>query len=261
MRLRLFVVIALVFASGAAQAEKLYSYWTLESVGPLGELQVTADVPFLEQRLLPLRLVRLVEPAQISQSKRLAAEAYLFLVYQPDGNTAFCTIKDQSDSSAAKSLFIPMLDKRPCLIDKDRDGSFDSTFSVFDGYGSALTPSGNPSSAKPLIAPARYVNVSPAEFPVVRRLSYALTSLGDVQKRKLSVEYDNGRGFVPWVNESPLSPAAPTALNVRAEIVQVDGNQARIRVFMDSSKGIVGNSSGVFKIADPPSNIDNFISN
>lgn len=244
---------AMLAAPGAAWAEPLYSYWTLQPIGPLGDMDAAADKPFLEQRLLPARLVRLTETATISKGKSVAAGTFLFAVFQKDGQIAFCTTKDQSGGNVAKSLFIPMFDKRPCLVDRDRDGAFDAAFSVFDKYGSALTPSGNLSSAKPLAAPARYDAAAPEDFPAVRRLAYTIAFPNDDKKRQIAVKFDNGGGYAPWQNVSPDStPAAPTALNVRAEVRAVTADSARIHVGANAELGLLGSSSGGFAVMPLP---------
>jgi hypothetical protein len=236
-----------------AAAEDLYTIWSLHAGGDVGELSVSENVPFVELRLRPYRLVRLTSPAQVSRRDQLPAGTFLFLVLQRDGQTAYCTIKDQLLGNAARSLFIPILDRRPCLVDADRDGQFEARFGVFDKYGSALTPSGNLSSARPLPAPAGYESVDPALFPVTRQLSFALDAVDRPEGRRLIVSYDNGSGYVPMVNSSPDSTAnRPTALNVAAEILEASGNAARIRVSIDSSQYVIGDSDGAFTVAPLP---------
>ena len=256
MRRRVWCLVSLCAAisiSPTAQAEPLRSYWTLEPLGPLGETQATAKQPFLEQRLLPFKLARLTEPAQLGEGKSLDTGTYLFAVFQKDGQVAFCTSKDQSTNNVAKSLFIPLLDKRPCLIDQNRDGLFESVFTVFDKEGSALAPSGNLSSAKPLVAVSRYEFAAPSDYPVVRKLSYTLASIGNAKRRSITVRFDNGRGFKRMENFSPDStPAAPTALNVRAKVLDFDGESARIRVSSVPGIGILGDSLGTFAITSAP---------
>lgn len=256
---RVFAVLAVAAVSatpGTALAKPLFSYWTLQPLGPLGDMQATAGTPFLEQRLLPVKLVRLTESATLANGKSVPSGTYLFAVFQADGAIGFCTTKDQSGGNVAKSLFIPALDKRPCLVDRDDDGAFDAAFSVFDKYGSALTPSGNLDSAKPLAAPARYESVAPSDFPAVRRFSYTIASLDDDRKRALSVRFDNGGGYAPWSNFSRDStPAIPTALNIRAEVQGFSGDTARIRVSAAPEVGILGNSSGTFAVVPLPETV------
>lgn len=245
--------VALVSAA-AVGAAPLYSVWQLQPMGQLGELQVVEGNMFLQQRLVPYRMVRLTEKAQWSKKAAVDAGTYLFAVWQDDGQMAWCTTKDQSGSHVAKSLFIPMLDRRPCLVDKDADGRFDSYFMVFDKYGSALTPSGNLSSAKPLVAPAAYASAPPTEFPVVRAFAYSLLNVANPDKRAIDVMYDNGRGFTQMVNTSPNStPDAPVALNLVAHVLSVEGKTAQINVETIPGIFVVGDSDGTFGAARLPS--------
>lgn len=239
--------------SSPAGAEDLYTIWSLQAPDDVNELTVSENIPFVELRLQPFRLVRLTSPAQISRREQLETGTFLFLVLQRDGQMAYCTIKDQSLGNAARSLFIPMLDRRPCLVDADRDGQFEARFGVFDKYGSALTPSGNLSSARTLPTPASYETVDPALFPVTRRLSFALDAVDRPERRRLVVAYDNGSGYVAMENSSPGSTAErPTALNVAAQVLQASGNEARIRVTIDSSQYVIGDSDGAFTVAPLP---------
>lgn len=246
-------LVALVSAA-AVGAAPLYSVWQLQPMGPLGEMQAVEGSTFLQQRLVPYRMVRLTEKAQWSKKSALDAGTYLFAVWQDDGRMAWCTTKDQSGGHVAKSLFIPMLDRRPCLVDQDGDGRFDSYFTVFDKYGSALTPSGNLASAKALVAPAAYASAPPAEFPVVRAFGYSLANLTNPQRRAIAVTYDNGGGAAPMVNTAPNSaPDALVALNLVAHILSVEGQTAQINVETIPGIFAVGDSGGTFGAARLPS--------
>jgi len=236
-----------------AAAEDLFTVWSINLAGDVAEMNVREDEPFLELRLEPLRLVRLTAPAQISRREQLAAGTFLFLVMQRDGQTAYCTIKDQSLGNVARSMFIPVLDRRPCLVDADRDGMFEARFGVFDKYGSALTPSGNLSSARELSAPVAYEVVDSALFPVIRSFSFAIDGVGNPQSRRIVVSYDNGSGYVPMENISPDStPERLTSLNVAAELLEVNGAEGRVRVSVDRSKYVVGDSDGDFVVEPLP---------
>jgi hypothetical protein len=243
----IIMITALFGLVAPACAKPLVSVWTLEPQGPVGAIAATFSKPFLEQRLLPLRLARLREDASLSSGKILPKGTYLFVVFQNDGQAAYCTIKDQSSGHVAKSFFIPILDKRPCLVDTNRDGIFEAAFSVFDKYGSALTPSGNLSSSKPLKVPAGYDLGSPKEFPVARRFSYALTGGHEIAKVKISVQYDNGSGYVNMQNFSPKDvPGEPSALNLTAKIVEIKDDVAKIDVRIDPDQYLLGDSGGAF---------------
>ncbi|WP_298464969.1 hypothetical protein [uncultured Erythrobacter sp.] len=242
---------------GPAHAEKLYSVWTLEPTTEIGSVTYQSGEPILVQRLLPYEAVRLKEPARIKKKKQLNANVILFKVYQADGQAAYCTLKDQSTGHTSKSLFIPVLDKRPCLVDEDGDGVFDKRFSVFDKYGSALTPSGNLSKAKDLYAPAAYEKVAPSEFPVFRGFSFYLKNPESQRKREIGIEYDNGRGYNGWMNRSPDStPEMPTALNVRVSEVTIRNGLGTLNVQVDPTVFIVGTSGGTFYVSDLPAFVE-----
>lgn len=252
--IRLVATVLLVLASAApASAERLYSVWTLEPTTPIGHLTYDSEGPLLIQRLLPYRAVRLVEPAQIKRNRQIDEGVVLFEVYQADGQSAYCTLKDQSVGNAARSLFIPILDKRPCLVDEDGDGRFDKRFNVHDNYGSALTPSGNLSKAKNLRAPAAYEVVEPDEFPLFRGFSFNLQKANDPEERSLSIHYDNGSGYVLWENVSPSStPENPTALNVRLSDIDITQSQGSLTVAVDASVYLIGTSDGQFAVSALP---------
>jgi hypothetical protein len=218
----------------------------------VGSVVALTGKVFLEQRLLPYRLARLSGDAILPNGKQISAGTYLFIVYQQDGRAAYCTIKDQSGGNVSKSLFIPALDKRPCLVDADKDGKFESSFGVFDKYGSALTPSGNLSSAKPIAAPVSYNIVEPAEFPVVRKFSFTLTG-SELAKARIEVQYDNGTGYVPLENrvKDPVA-GSPEALNLRADIETLQSNQAKMNLTIDPNRFVVGDSGGSFVTAFIP---------
>ena len=255
MLARLCTVLAagLALPATAAHAEDLFTVWSLQPQGAIGEVTATEDQPFAELRLVPLHLVRLTEPVQMSRRSQLPAGTALFAVFQADGQVAYCTIKDQSDANAARSAFIPILDRRPCFVDADRDGRFEARFNVFDKYGSALTPSGNLSSARELDVAVGYAPGDPADFPVARTLAFSLTSIDDPARRAIAVQYDNGRGYVPMVNTSPDStPVRPTALNIAADVLEAQGNAARLRVAIDTTQYVVGDSDGNFVVLPLP---------
>jgi hypothetical protein len=104
--------------------------------------------PFLEQRLLPVRMVRLVDPLQVG-NRSVAAGTPLYLVFNSRGAIAWCTVKDRS----AGRLF-PFLNQRPCFTDSNGDGRLDSSFSVFDRHGGPPSVRGSIDAAQPLGASA-----------------------------------------------------------------------------------------------------------
>jgi hypothetical protein len=166
-------------------AEKFSTVWTFKPVTQGLPSSTELDKPFFEQRALPYRLVRLSEEVQIGKSKPLAKGTLLYLIMDKTNRMAFCTFKDLSSGNAAKSLFIPALDTRPCLIDDDRDGKFEKTFSVFELWGSvAPTAKGDIAKAKP-IAPVAYTEADPSETLTDYRLRFEVHAKGKVPEPQL----------------------------------------------------------------------------
>lgn len=251
-RYSLFVAAAFAAVSPAS-AERLYSAWRLIPVSGMGEVDVPFRETFAEQKLIPFKLVRLSAETKIADKKFLPEGTYLFAVYQEDGKQAFCPAKNQSLGNAAKSLFIPMFNKRPCLVDANADGKFEATFSVYDKYGSALTPSGDLSSAKPLPVAAAYDEVEPELFPESRRFLYAFFDSGKKRPTIIYVRYQNGEGFSPLKNIDPMRvPNAPRALNLVAYISEQTETRIKANVVADSQSVIVGDSGGSFKLGILP---------
>lgn len=179
----IFMVAPVIAAlTSPVSAENFSTVWTFKQVTT--EVPTSAEVGkvFFEQRVLPYRLVRLDQALAIAKDKQLPAGTLLYLVMDKANRMAFCTFKDSSAGNAAKSLFIPALDTRPCLVDDDRDGRFEKMFSVFELYGSvAPTPRGDIQKAK-VISPVAYSDANPADAPTDYRLSFQIgtTSKGTV---------------------------------------------------------------------------------
>ena len=193
MKLQISIACAALAGASPAAAEKLATVWTFKPVTQTVPTIVELDKPFFEQRPVPYRLVRLTEALNIGKDKPVTAETLLYLVMDKTNRMAFCTFKDNSSGNAAKSLFIPALDRRPCLIDDDRDGRFEKTFSVFELWGSvAPTPKGDMARAS-AITPVGYVDADPAETPTEYRLSYWVhaTNKGTVPQLRFKFEGKN----------------------------------------------------------------------
>ena len=124
------------------------TYWRLKPVVAESPSSVAVGTPFFEQRLLPVRLVALTEPLVVG-GRTLPQGTFLYLVFNDAGKIGYCTIKDRSAGNQARSLFIPILDQRPCLVDSDGDGRFDGTFSVYDKYGGPPSVRGSIDGAQP----------------------------------------------------------------------------------------------------------------
>jgi hypothetical protein len=184
---RLLCGLAVLFASAPVSAERIHTYWRLEPVEQALPTRAIFGTPFLEQRLLPVRLVRLIEPITVG-SETLPAGTVLYLVFNSDGRVGWCPPKDRSLGNRARTLFIPILDQRPCLTDSDNDGRFDSSFSVYDKYGGPPSVRGSIDAARPLGASARFVEADVHEFPQDMRMRLELRGSRNLRRarRRLS---------------------------------------------------------------------------
>ena len=229
--------IALVAAAAPAAAEPLTTLWTLEPIA-VPPTSVAYGDRFFEQRLLPGRLVR---------TSGQPAAKLLYLVYTADRRVAWCTFKDRSTGNVAKSLFIPALDKRPCYIDRDDDGRFDASFSVFDKYGSMATPSGNPGEVTPLPAPIAYQRVDPRLAPATMRVAFELGGSSDPARTRVTVAFAKGGGnrWDALVGETPRQGNTLRVLNTALTIRSVSGKLATISLQVDPDVLVTGSSGGV----------------
>ncbi len=191
-----FGIAALIFAT-PANAEHITAYWQLESDRQSGPVDIARGTPFLKQRVLPVKLARLAESAAPNgPTTPVPAGTLLYLVVNDSGQRGWCTLKNLA--GAAKSLFIPALDRRPCFVDNDGDGHFDASFSVFDIYSqlSPPQPRGNLGSATPIARPARYEVVDVHAFPEEITLTYTLVgSQTDIMGVRMQVALDRPGHF------------------------------------------------------------------
>ena len=249
----------LLINSSHADAKALITVWTMEPISPLGEVTADYKKPFLTQRILPCRAVRLTSDAVLAGGKTIHSGTYLFLVFHDDGQFGFCSQKDRSLKNSMKSLFMPIMDKRPCFVDSNRDGIFESAFSVFDKYGTALTPSGNIASAQALQTKASYEAVSPQTFPSAQKLSYSFSGKKDLPKMRVSVQYDNGSGYKEMRSESPDDqPGYLHVLNLLVKIEQLNAESALVTLSNDSDLYVIGDSGGYFQASKLPSYVLNW---
>ncbi len=195
--MRCAIVLALLaIGFRPALAERVETYWRLQPVEQSAPTAADHGQTFFEQRLLPVRLVRLADPVTIGR-RTLPADTFLYLVFNDDGRIGFCTLKDRSPGNQARTLFIPMLDRRPCLVDSDNDGRFDGTFSVFDKWGGPPSVRGSIDAATPLGATAAYRDTDPGEFPVDMRMLLEFTGSPDNPARtRMRVSFSDPIGGV-----------------------------------------------------------------
>ena len=128
MKCALLIALMIAGIASPATAEKFSTVWTLQDQKQVRPTTAVLDEVFFEQRVVPLRLVQLSEPLALGKDKQLAKGTMLYLILDKSNRMAFCTFKDSSVGNVSKSFFIPALDTRPCLIDDDRDGKFEKSF-------------------------------------------------------------------------------------------------------------------------------------
>jgi hypothetical protein len=230
------------FNSSTVKAERLNSIWTLEPESNQSQQTVTYGKQFFIQKLLPLKSVKLDEDAGGSAT----TGTLLYLVFTDDHQIAFCTFKDLSAKHAASSLFIPILDRRPCFVDRDGDGKFEASFSVFDKYGSMATPSGNLSDAKPLPRPVAYEAADPHLAPHTMRIAFVLGGGQQPERARVDLVFDKA-GKDQWeALEGPVRRNGRVILvaNSRVTIDSVVDKTASVRIDVDSAVLLTGGSGG-----------------
>lgn len=245
---RLGAAIAAMFIAAPAVAEPLSTLWTLEPV-ERAPATVTYGQRFFEQRLLPIKLVKITAPVAGPP-----AGTFLYLVYTARHQIGWCTFKDRSASNAAKSLFIPALDKRPCFLDRDHDGRLDATFSVFDKYGSMATPSGNPGDAIPLPQPVPFQSANPHSAPEAMRIAFQLSGSSDPAKVRVTVMLTkNSRNrWDALVGNTPRQANILRVLNAQLTVHSVISKQAAITVYAEPDALVTGSSGGVLATTERP---------
>jgi hypothetical protein len=245
---RALAPVALLTATPAA-AEHIIAHWQLEASAQSGTAKIGFSAPFLTQRILPVKLVKLREAAlPAGSTESVPAGSLLYLVSNDAGTIGYCTLKNRK--GAAKSLFIPALDKRPCFVDRDGDGRFDGSFSVFDIYSrlSPPQPRGSINAAKIISKPAAFEQVDVYSFPDQMTLSYRLA--GDrsaLEKVKLEVTLDRP-GHRDWVEvkgfdapEGRLVAALGTAVLLKS----IDGAGVEVEMRIPSPAYARGQVNGI----------------
>lgn len=215
-----------------ARAERTFTYWHLEPVGPTDARSAAWGTPFLEQRMLPIRLVRLTEAITVGR-RTLPAGTFLYLVFNEDRRIGFCTLKDRSAGNQARTLFIPILDQRPCLVDSDNDGRFDSSFSVYDKWGGPPSVRGSLNAAQSIGTSARFEEVDVHDFPVDMRMALSFAGSRDSPRRaRIRVTFNESIGG-QWQElgglETPAGVAFPVG-NLLILLHSVAGGEASFEV-------------------------------
>jgi hypothetical protein len=228
------LIVCLAAASTSASAERITTLWHLVPANPVPPSSVGWNQLFFEQRLLPVRLVRTTAAGDYG-GKTLPAGTYLYLVFNDDHQIAYCTLKDRSVGHAAATLFMPILDQRPCFVDEDNDGMFEKSFSVFDKYGGPPTVRGSIKAATPFGGQIPFTEVDPAELPYDLRASIAIRGKHDPRKARMSFQFSKGLGaqwYDEWRRPGTDEPVYDV-LNTEVRINAVSGETADITVKYD----------------------------
>lgn len=228
------LLLGLSVVSAPASAERITTLWRLVPVNRQPPPSVSWNQPFFEQRLLPVRLVRTTATGEYG-GKTIAAGSYLYLVFNDDRQIGYCTLKDRSVGHAAATLFIPILDQRPCFVDEDNDGKFEKTFSVFDKYGGPPTVRGSIKAAQPFGGQIPFNEVDPGELPYDLRVSMAIRGRHDPRKARVSFQFSKNLGaqwFDEWRRKGTDEPVYDV-LNTEIHIESVSGEIANIRLTYD----------------------------
>lgn len=222
-------VAAAALAAAPAQSERIRTYWRLEPVAAEAPSRVAFGATFFEQRLLPVRLVELTEPAAAG-GETLARGTLFYLVFNDDGRIGYCMIKEGSAGAPNKLLSIPILNQRPCLVDSDSDGRFDKGFSAYQKYGGPPTARGSINSATPLPAAAGYRQVDVHNYPHDLRVSFRLTGKRDPAKARLGVKFSRNMGatWLPIKGVPTGGGALFSLLNADILVTGVEGDSAKL---------------------------------
>lgn len=199
--------------------------------------------PFFEQKLLPVRLVRTTATGTYG-GKTLSSGTYLYLVYNEAQQVGYCTLKDRSFGRAAATLFMPILDQRPCFVDENNDGQFEKTFSVFDKYGGPPTVRGSISGAQLFEGKIPFVEVDPADLPSDLRVSLAIRGKRDPAKARLSFQFSRSLG-AQWFDSFRRAKGQPVyeILNAEVRIESINGDTASIALKYDPGSYISTDNS------------------
>lgn len=169
-----------------AAAQMLNTYWKPEPIDiKLVQTPKSGDV-FLEQRLIPLKLVRLTQAATLNdRGKELPEGTLLYMVFSDLHDFAYCPPGDRSAASA-----LALLHARPCLLDSNKDGKFEKFFTASQYRYGAPYNRGNPRESKPMSSAVSYVEVDPHEFPIDIRMKFIIHGHEKIERIKASVAFE-----------------------------------------------------------------------
>ncbi|MBO9715052.1 hypothetical protein [Sphingomonas sp.] len=251
---------AATLAATPAAAERITTYWQLEPTMPVGAQNAAFGKPLFAQRMLPVKLVKLTEAATPAGSTTATpAGTLLYLVVNASGKRGWCTIKDRSAGNQAKSLFIPVLDQRPCFADTDGDGRLDASFGVFDAYTTLSPPQtrGSIDAAKPMAVQAGYEAVDVHQFPVEMTVRYELRPGSAPAKTRLRVTVERP-GHSDWVDVRGMADGEGgllAALGTVVKVKSVTAADAQVELIVPPAIYIYAMNDGTVSVPELPAGV------
>lgn len=121
----------------------------------------------------------------------------LYLVYNDTQQIGFCTVIDRSPGKAAKGLFMPIGNKRPCFTDRDGDGKFDATFEVFDLLRSPPKVGGSIAGATPMNSQVGFEEIDRHLYPENMRMLFRYDGNAP-EKVRVTVAFEDSGSTVNW---------------------------------------------------------------
>lgn len=242
--------VALFAGCVAARAEVVHTIWEVEPPPGVTEIKAMRGDSFFGQRLLPIRMVRMTDPALDGE---VPAGTMLYLVYNDAQQIGFCTVIDRSAGKAAKGLFMPLGNKRPCFTDSDQDGKFDATFQVFDLLTSPPKVGGSIAGATPMSSKVGFEEIDRHLYPEKMRMVFNYEGKAP-EKIRVGVAFEDAGSAVNWQSsrsEQVDGKWVVPILNARLWIMQAGGDLASFRLETDPTKYIQRVRGGIRMIDKP----------
>ena len=241
---------AAISSFAAAKAEVVHTIWEIAPPKGVAEVTATKGKTFLEQRLIPIRLVRTTDAALDGQ---VPAGTPLYLVYNDAEQIGFCTVIDRSPGKAAKGLFMALGNKRPCFTDRDNDGKFDATFQVFDLLTSPPKVGGSISDAQAMSSEVGFEEIDPHLYPenMLMLFKHSGTTAKHVQ---VNISFENAGSKVYWQpygSQQIDGKWAVFVLNSLLWIKEINENTASFELQTDPTVYIQRTRQGIDMIEMP----------
>ena len=228
------IVAAQFLLMSPAAAERVFTFWQLEPTSSTPPTIAAYDEPFFEQRMLPIKLVKLSGDAKIG-NQIVRAGTPLYLVFNASQKIGYCTYKDRSFGRGAMTLFIPVADQRPCFYDSDNDGRFDKTFSVFDSWGGIPAVRGSIDGANLLQESVPYESGDIRESPDDLRISLKLIGSKKAEKAQITLHFSrNIPNFEPISGQILDQGSVFEVINLKVHVQSVEGGIAKISSSRDA---------------------------